>query len=132
MERSFAKLDRCFSEPIEESSPDEAFDVVFMMTPEDWEELSAAWSERPASWREYCAYVLGQGPPKECARLLQAAIFDEETEVAAEAACSLASLRLTYPERVTLGEEELNRLREVVRLTGAKHMEIVLEVLPPE
>ena len=42
-------------------APDEAFDWVFMLRPDDWLLLESVWPNRPAEWREACAYII-EGP----------------------------------------------------------------------
>ena len=97
MSLRFEALDEYFwgvnNDPDSEA-PDEAFDWIFMMKPEDWSLLQSAWQERPPGWRQECAYVLGHGPIKECRPFLEMAIFDLEFEVATQAAESLAGLLL--------------------------------------
>jgi hypothetical protein len=46
----------CVSE--DGDAPDAALDCVWMMREDDWAALRSVWSERPAPWREGCAYIL--------------------------------------------------------------------------
>jgi hypothetical protein len=75
-------------------APDTALDLVYMMKDADWEALLRAIALRSVSWREGCAYVLGEGPPEglSCLELLRA---DPDSGVAAQAEDSIVALTAT-------------------------------------
>ncbi|WP_310425084.1 hypothetical protein [Chamaesiphon sp. VAR_48_metabat_135_sub] len=130
---AFEYLNEYFFLSAEESSPDGAFDWIFMMHDEDWHLLTEAWQNRPSNWRESYAYILGEGPVKKSFPLLRQALFDENFDVATQAACGFASQRLDRdedaPEIPTLDNEIVSRLRELVVLSGGKYLEEVIVLL---
>jgi hypothetical protein len=113
----------------EESSPDEAFDWIYMMTKQDWILLEAAWDHRPENWQESCAYILGFGPVPESLFLLEKALFSDSLDVALEAACSISQQRLENGEDVFIDERIIKRLRCLVSATEGKHLEEVVQLL---
>jgi hypothetical protein len=123
---AFDWLDSFFATP--QDSPDEAFDWIYAMEPDDWECLEKAWPDRPSEWRESCAFVLGEGPVPESLPVLRIALFDEELSVSTQAAASYAGQRLNYDEEVPLDADVIDRLRELVE-TGEPGLDIVVEVL---
>jgi hypothetical protein len=94
--RRFSALDAYFHSGVD--APDEAFDLIFCLDAGDWVALRTVWSERPVGWRRECAYVVGHGPARECLPLLERMMFDEDADVALEAAASLAAQRLDTAE----------------------------------
>ena len=78
------------------TSPDEAHDCIYMMHADDWEAIGEAWALRPPECRKACAYLLGYGPLDECLPLLEHALFDQEQDVATEAAVGYASQMLQH------------------------------------
>jgi HEAT repeat protein len=130
---AFEYLNEYFFLSAEESSPDEAFDWIFMMHEEDWHLLTEAWQNRPPEWRESCAYILGEGLVEESLPLLRQALFDENFDVATQAACAIASQRLNLDEEApaipTLDDEIISQLRKLVTLADGKYMEEVIELL---
>jgi HEAT repeat protein len=126
--KAFHQLDDLFGLG-PEAALDEAFDWIFMSQAADWELLKAAWSSRSPAWREACAYVLGSGPVPESLELLRYAVFDEDDDVAAEAACSYAGQWLQHGAAVPLHGPLLERLREILEAEGHQHLEEVCELL---
>lgn len=94
-------------------APDEAFDRVFMLQEEDWTLLEAVWPERPAVWREACAYIVGECPTPASQRLLRLALSDAENAVASQAAISLCAQLLEQPGETHTDAGLLRRLREL-------------------
>ena len=84
---AFQWLDQHVVDALE--APDEAFDWVFMLKERDWPLLEAVWRERPTEWREAYSYILCNGPVQESQRILRLALFDNDPNVAAEAAATL-------------------------------------------
>jgi hypothetical protein len=126
---AFDWLDAYFAIPEEETSPDEAFDWIYMMHGRDWELLEEAWGTRPDRWRESCAYILGEGPVPESIPLLTTALFDKSEAVTVQAACSYAQQRLYHGAVVPLDDRIVERLRAAVEKAGGKNVEEVVEVL---
>lgn len=130
---AFEYLNEYFFLPAEGNSPDGAFDWIWMMHDEDWYLLTEAWPNRPPEWRESCAYILGEGSVENSLPLLRQALFDENIDVALQAAVSIASQRLDRdeedPEIPDLEDEIVSRLRDIVVIFGGKHMEEVIAFL---
>ncbi|TWT85076.1 hypothetical protein CA13_65580 [Planctomycetes bacterium CA13] len=74
-------------------TPDEAFDWVFMLTDDDWDLIDASWEQRSAASKEAIAYVVCEGPSRDSRRMLLRALRDPNSDVAGQAAESLASQR---------------------------------------
>jgi hypothetical protein len=110
-------------------APDTAHDEIFMMHADDWTALEEAWPVRPAGWREECAYILEYGPPDHCLPLLERALFDQEGDVAVQAALSYASQILEHSRVSTVGPEVRARLRVLSAARDPRHMEELLELL---
>ena len=139
--QAFHALDQYFFLSVEESSPDAAFDWIYMMHDEDWHLLTEAWKVRPPEWRESCAYILGEGPTLEGFPLLRQALFDENLNVAVQAACAITSQRnylnelvdmdefVNPDEFVDLDEEIVSRLENIVILSESEYMEDVIELI---
>ena len=117
MSEDFAQIDAHFHAGSE--SPDEALDLIFMLDGDDWSTLARVWTERPASWRRDCAYVLHYGPPERCIPFLQRAIFDLEEDVAIEAAVSLA-IQMPETAATSLPENVRAKLIEIAMRPAAK------------
>ncbi len=130
---AFKYLNEYFFLSIEESSPDTAFNWIFMMHEEDWHLLTEAWQNRPPKWRESCAYILGEGPVEKSLPLLRQALFDENSDVAIQTAYAMASQRLDVDEDAPvipiLDDEIISQLWKLVTLTDGKYMEEVIELL---
>ncbi len=105
------------------TSPDEAFDLIFMMKEADWSALAAAWNDRAARWREGCVYILGHGPAHLCVPILERALFDEDRAVAAEAAIGYAELVLESGQPTRLSLAVRQQLSELLRLSSGPHLE---------
>lgn len=118
MGEAFDFLDEYFwsvnDDPASEA-PDEAFDWIFMMKPDDWNSLESVMEQRPPGWREECAYVLGEGPIDRCKPLLERVVWDLEFDVARQAAESLAALMLGQEALVLLLESSLRERLELLR-----------------
>src|SRR6266481_4936422 len=110
------------------AAPDEAFDWVFMLRPEDWPLLEKLWQERPPDWREALAYVLVDGPVAHAQPILRHALGDENPNVASQAAISLCHQFLEYPDKAPFDTSTLPRLREL-RQTIVGDMQEVETVL---
>lgn len=112
-----------------ESSPDGAMDYIFMMHEKDWELLEKAWKERPAEWRENCAYILGCGSIAECmSMLLDKALFDKNIDVVEQAVASIADLLSDFDDEydppVCLNYEMVARMRHILGMMDEKiHVE---------
>jgi hypothetical protein len=123
---AFRWLDANMIESVE--APDEAFDWVFMLRPEDWLLLEKIWPDRPPEWREACAYVV-EGPVMASQQLLRLALADPNDTVATQAAVSICSQVLDHPEKISFDLTLLPRLRELRARHPRRGMEEVEEVL---
>ena len=94
-------------------SPDEAHDWICMMHSDDWSALGRAWDDRPAPWREECAYILGQGPVFPSLEILARALFDSDPSVAGQAAISYSAQLLGCQPIPPLAPELRSRLQEL-------------------
>lgn len=110
-------------------APDEAFDWIFMLAEDDWRLFESIWSERPAEWREGCAYIVGAGPVAPSQRLLRLALADTNDRVATQAAVSLCAQMLEHPDEATIDATLLPRLNELRSRDPRRHMEEVDEIL---
>ncbi len=110
-------------------APDEAFDWVYLAHPVDWEMLRAAWSSRPAAWRETLVYLLTDGPVEAGRVLLNWGIEDEDEGVAAQAALALCHQMVEFPETVPIDVRLEPRLREIRRMLGDGDWDELDEVL---
>src|SRR5689334_10928352 len=126
---AFNWLDAYFASAPDETSPDEAFDWIYMMHEKDWKLLEGAWENRSSDWRESCAYILGEGPVPESIPVLQKALFVESQAVALEAACSYSQQRLNHGEEVAIDGKIVDKLRQMVEIEQGKHMEEVVKLL---
>ena len=109
-------------------APDEAFDWVFMLRPDDWALLEQVWPHRSAEWREACAYVVG-GPVKSSQRLLRLALGDANDAVATQAALSICAQVLDHPDKISFDASVAPRLLELRARHPGPGMEEVDEVL---
>jgi hypothetical protein len=109
-------------------APDEAFDWVFMLGPDDWILLEQVWPNRSSEWREACAYVI-EGPVNPSQRLLRLALADPYDEVATQAAVSICSQVLDHSDEISFDASLAPRLRELRRRNPGRGMEEVDEVL---
>jgi hypothetical protein len=107
------------------SSPDGAFDCIFMLTEYEWTLLEQAWKENSPEWRENCAYILGHGSIAECMpMLLQDALFDENINVARQAASSIIGMLIArnddydeeYDSPIYLDDEMVVKIRYLIGL----------------
>lgn len=99
-------------------APDEAFDRIWMLKPNDWSSLRELFGTRPQRWREAFAYVVAEGPPEEGLLVLRLALEDPSDDVAIQAALSAIDLgeRDRNPSRLTaddLHKIEVARARAV-------------------
>lgn len=124
---AFRWLDQHLIESLD--APDEAFDCVFMLRDADWPLFEAVWGDRPAEWREAFAYVFCEGPIRESQALLRRALFDANSNVACEAACTLCHQYQLDPQLVVFDSIVVDRLRHVFEQNGGRHMEDVHTVL---
>jgi len=124
---AFRWLDQHLIESL--SAPDEAFDWVFMLRDGDWLLFEAVWDDRPAEWREAFASVFCEGPIRESQALLRRALFDANSNVACEAACTLCRQYQLDPQLVVLDSMVVDRLKHVFEQNGGRHMEEVDAVL---
>jgi len=109
-------------------APDEAFDLVFMLRPDDWALLEQLWPDRPSEWREACAYVI-EGPVQSSQRLLRLALSDADDAVATQAAASICSQVLDHPDKISFDASLAPRLRDLRARHPGRGMEEVDEVL---
>src|SRR5258707_410489 len=100
-------------------TPDEAFDWVHLLRPDDWQLFDRVWAERPPRWREALAYVLTDGPISQAQPLLRRALSDSDLDVASQAAISLCHQMLEYSDKCPADEALLPRLRELRRKVRA-------------
>jgi hypothetical protein len=132
LSQNFIWLDAHLLEVFE--SPDEAVDVIFMLTESDWEQLEAAWEQRPSKWREALAYLLGEGPITKGQLLLRRALFDTDSKVADEAARSFCehctrSIEEENDETVEIDPEIIARLKAIVEQNPEENWEDVTDLL---
>ena len=119
---AFRWLDVHMIESLE--APDEAFDWVYMLRPEDWPLFEKVWDERPPRWREALVYVLVDGPVSESQPLLRRALADLDYDVAAQAAISLCHQMIEYPDQCPFEEALLPGLREIRRANSGDMTEV--------
>jgi hypothetical protein len=105
-------------------APDEAFDQVYMLRPEDWPLFERVWAERPPRWREALVYVLVDGPVSESQPLLRRALADLDHDVAAQAAISFCHQMIEYPDRCPFEEALLPRLKEIRKAVSGDMTEV--------
>jgi hypothetical protein len=110
-------------------APDEAFDWVFMLRPDDWPLLESIWPKRSSEWRAAFAYTLCDGTVPPAQRILRLALADANADVALEAAGSLCWQFLRYPDQAPFDPSLVPRLQELKRLHGPGKWTEVDEVL---
>ena len=96
-------------------TPDEAFDWVFMLTDDDWQLLNAHWDDRTPHGREALAYIVCEGPSRQCRDMLLRALRDKDANVALQAAESLISQRELDGEGFPPLDSESDQLVESLR-----------------